>query len=432
MGFDAHTHFVSVADAIGSAGCPIPDCGHSWIPTLPPVVLEQWPVAHHVETEAATTVGHWRSYGSIHYQGLHFGQRAHSLRTIVDLPRRTPTPLVLALGIHPDETGDLTALEENGWTLIDPDEVARLPQDYARFVRGSWAELGVAKAGYVVSGSGWFSDRSACYLASGRPVVAQDTGFGRRLPVGAGLLAFSSADDAVGGAGGDRGRLRPPSRRGARGRGGAPGLGPRPRVAAGGAGAVTTGLSDRDLLELARERCGVPPDAALERSDYRYATSAPLEELRFTAADGAEVRLILKDLNRGRLLGKAAGAKPEFLHEPGSRGRDLPPHPRARLARPSLRRGLDDRSGRGRLAAHREGPRGRAVAGGRYRGVGGGRSPGRAGCTLGSPRRCDELRAANPAPARARRGVVRDLERPCARRPRRVERFPRRRAAAGP
>ena len=197
MGFGAHTHFVSVADAIGSPGCPIPDCGLSWIPTLPPVVLEQWPAADRLETEAATTVGHWRSYGSIHHEGLHFGQRAHSLRTIMDLPRRTGTPLALALGIHPDETSDLAALEENGWTLVDPDEVARLPDDYARFVRGSWAELGVAKLGYVVSDSGWFSDRSACYLASGRPVVAQDTGFGRRLPVSAGLFAFSSADEAA-------------------------------------------------------------------------------------------------------------------------------------------------------------------------------------------------------------------------------------------
>src|SRR5262249_37869792 len=101
--------------------------------------------------------------------------------------------------IHPDETRDIEALEENGWALLDPAEVAPTPDDYRRFVQGSWAEFGLTKLGYVAAGSGWFSDRSACYLASGRPVLAQDTGFGRRLPIGAGLLAFSDADDVVAG-----------------------------------------------------------------------------------------------------------------------------------------------------------------------------------------------------------------------------------------
>ena len=199
MRFDAHTHFVSVADSIGAPGSPIPDCGRDWLPTLPPVVLEEWPVAPGpaAAPETLTTVGHWRSYGSIHHAGVHYGQRAHSLRPLVELPRRTDARFELALGIHPDEVDDLAALERNGWGLTDPARVAATPDDYRRFVQGSWAELGIAKLGYVVSDSGWFSDRSACYLASGRPVVAQDTGFGRRLPVGAGLLAFTDTDSAA-------------------------------------------------------------------------------------------------------------------------------------------------------------------------------------------------------------------------------------------
>jgi hypothetical protein len=197
MRFDAHTHFVSVADAIGEPGCPIPTCGREWLPTLPPVVLDEWPVANRLERAAATTVGHWRSYGSVHHDGVHYGQKAHSLRTLIDLPRRAPGRFELALAIHPDETEDLAALRENGWVLLDPAEVAASPGDYRRFVQGSWAELGVAKLGYVVSRSGWFSDRSACYLASGRPVIAQDTGFRRRLPAGEGLFAFSTADGVV-------------------------------------------------------------------------------------------------------------------------------------------------------------------------------------------------------------------------------------------
>ncbi len=86
---------------------------------------------------------------------------------------------------------------ENGWELIDPDVVAGTPDDYRRFVRGSWAEIGIAKSGYVSSRCGWFSDRSACYLASGRPVVAQDTGFSEVLPTGEGLFAFSEVDGAI-------------------------------------------------------------------------------------------------------------------------------------------------------------------------------------------------------------------------------------------
>jgi hypothetical protein len=197
MHLDAHTHFVSVADAIGQPGCPIPTCGRDWLPTLPPVVLDEWPVATRLERRASTTVGHWRSYGSVHHEGAHYGQKAHSLRPLVDLPRRTPGRFALALAIHPDEAADLAALRANGWTLLDPAAVASTPDDYRRFVQGSWAEFGLAKSGYVVSGSGWFSDRSACYLASARPVIAQDTGFGRRLSTGAGLFAFSGADDVV-------------------------------------------------------------------------------------------------------------------------------------------------------------------------------------------------------------------------------------------
>jgi hypothetical protein len=198
MGFDRHTHCVSVGVRIGAEDCPIPTLGRTWIPTLPPVALAHWPAAAGAPArDAFTGVGHWRSYGSIEHGGVHYGQRAHSLRGLVELPRRSPARFELALGIHPDEVDDLRALRENGWLLLDPAEVAATPAAYADFVRGSKAELSVAKSGYVASRSGWFSDRSACYLASGRPVVAQDTGFGDSLPVGEGLLAFATTEEAA-------------------------------------------------------------------------------------------------------------------------------------------------------------------------------------------------------------------------------------------
>jgi hypothetical protein len=198
MGLDLHTHFLTVGQCVGREGSPIPDCGRTWIPTLPPVVLEHWPVGlDPPRRDAFTSVGHWRSYGSIEYGGIQYGQRAHSLRDLIDLPRRIDSSFQLALGIHPNEKPDLEALEVNGWELLDPGQVAATPDDYADFVSGSKAELSVAKSGYVASRSGWFSDRSACYLASGRPVVAQETGFSGFLPTGEGLLAFATAAEAA-------------------------------------------------------------------------------------------------------------------------------------------------------------------------------------------------------------------------------------------
>ena len=198
MGMDLHTHWVTVGQLVGAQGTPIPSCGYDWIATLPPVALAHWPAASEPPTrDAFTTVGHWRSYGSIEHGGIHYGQRAHSLRDLVELPRLGEARFQLALGIHPDEVEDLAALRANGWQLLDPYEVAASPASYAEFIRGSKGELSIAKSGYVASRSGWFSDRSAAYLASGRPVVAQETGFGEVLPTGEGLLAFSSSEEAA-------------------------------------------------------------------------------------------------------------------------------------------------------------------------------------------------------------------------------------------
>jgi hypothetical protein len=156
-------------------------------------------VAGSAVREGLTTVGNWRSYGSIERDGVRYGQKAHSYRPFFGLPTRLPLPVYAGLAIHPDERDDLDALAENGWQLLDSGEVAGTPERYREFVQGSWAELGIAKEGYVVSNSGWFGDRSVCYLASGRPVLAQETGFSAFLPVGEGLIPFETIDDAVAG-----------------------------------------------------------------------------------------------------------------------------------------------------------------------------------------------------------------------------------------
>jgi hypothetical protein len=197
MRLAGHTHFATVGLAIGRDGCAVPTCGVEWIHSLPPVVLEHWPPANAVSRDALTTIANWRSYGSLHHDGVFYGQKAHSFRRLIDLPRRTRRKFSVALSIHVDEKSDLQALHANGWELLDPREVAGTPVKYRQFIAGSFAEIAVAKEGYVTPKCGWFSDRSVCFLASGRPVVAQQTGFERYLPTGEGLLGFSDVEEAA-------------------------------------------------------------------------------------------------------------------------------------------------------------------------------------------------------------------------------------------
>ncbi len=197
MHLEAHTDFVTIARAMGQPDCRIPACGKTWITTFQPIVLEHWPVAERIRYDALTTIANWRGYGSVEQDGVLYGQKAHSLRRFMRLPLQTACKFMLALAIHPGEVQDLQALHANGWELLDPREVAGTPQQYREFIQASKAEFGIAKSGYETARAGWFSDRSICYLASGRPVLAQETGYSRFLPTGEGLLPFTGCDDAL-------------------------------------------------------------------------------------------------------------------------------------------------------------------------------------------------------------------------------------------
>jgi hypothetical protein len=196
VGLAGHTHFATIGLALGKAGCDIPTCDRTWITTRQPVVLSEWPQAARVTQDAFTTVANWRGYGSITYKGVFYGQKVHAWRGLMSLPEKTTESIVVALAIHPDEQRDLALLAAHGWTLVDPSKVTDTPARYRAFVQGSKGEIGVAKGGYAASRCGWFSDRSVCYLASGRPVVAQDTGFSRFLPTGEGLFTFETTEEA--------------------------------------------------------------------------------------------------------------------------------------------------------------------------------------------------------------------------------------------
>jgi hypothetical protein len=197
-GHDAH---VTIGERIGRADCTIPTCGLDWITTPQPVLLDGWPVAPlPPRDDVFTTVGRWRgAYGPVDFEGHRYGLRVHEFRRFAGLPRATGARFELALDIDAAETADLALLGDGGWRLVDPARAGGTPAGYRAFIEASSAEFMVAKGMYVDSASGWFSERSICYLASGRPVLAQDTGLGDLYPLGAGLLAFSTLDEAVAG-----------------------------------------------------------------------------------------------------------------------------------------------------------------------------------------------------------------------------------------
>ncbi len=195
-GYDAH---VTIGLNIGRPDCTIPTCGLDWIVTPQPVVLEWWPPSK-TPGESFTTIASWRgAYGPVEFQGKSYGLRVHQFRRFVDLPRLTGRPFELALAIHPSETRELALLSDKGWSLVDPQIVAGDPLSYRGYIERSRAEFSVAKDIYVQTQGGWISDRSLCYLASGKSVLAQETGFSRHYPTGEGLLTFSTLEEAVAG-----------------------------------------------------------------------------------------------------------------------------------------------------------------------------------------------------------------------------------------
>lgn len=207
-----HDSFVTVGANVGGPGCAVPTCGRTWLTTPPPVVLEQWP-ATWVHDGAFRSVASWRGpFDPVEFGGRIYGLRAHEFRAFADLPRLAGGGLEVALDIDPADADDRRRLLEGGWVLSDPGAVAGDPWSYREFVQQAAGEFSVAKAMYVQSGSGWFSDRSVCFLASGKPVVTQETGWTSYYPSGEGLLAYGDAPGAAGAIGEVRGHYRRHSR----------------------------------------------------------------------------------------------------------------------------------------------------------------------------------------------------------------------------
>jgi Glycosyl transferases group 1 len=189
-----HHTFFTFGENRGRPGCSMPEDGFPWQPTRQPVVLDLWSADEGNADAPWTTVMQWDSYRVRTYEGREFGMKSASFDPYRPLPTLVPETFELALG---SENAPRAQLRAAGWRLCDPQSVAGTPGGYREYLRRSKGEWSVAKHGYVSSNCGWFSERSAAYLACGRPAIVQDTGFSRFFETGRGLFAFSTPEEAV-------------------------------------------------------------------------------------------------------------------------------------------------------------------------------------------------------------------------------------------
>jgi hypothetical protein len=195
---NTHDIHFSYAECLSSEF--VPPTGHRWVPTRAPIVLSEWPPSGPPARDVFTTIMNWTSYNAETYGGKTFGQKDVEFQRFLDLPSLVaPTVLELAIGAGKNDPTPYEVLRGKGWQLVDPLEVCHDLDSMRIYTTSSKAEWSIAKHGYVAGRSGWFSERSARYLAAARPVVVQDTGFSRVLPVGEGILPFNSVGQAVAG-----------------------------------------------------------------------------------------------------------------------------------------------------------------------------------------------------------------------------------------
>jgi hypothetical protein len=189
---DRCEHLFTTGQRIGADDCPIPTAGRSWGKTVLPVALDYWPPAKNEPASHFTSIMQWRSYHDIVYKGVTYGNKEKEFPKFIELPRATEQRFCIAL-----TGGDPEYLTKHDWEVRPGWITSISPDSYRKFIQESRAEFGVAKHGYIESRSGWFSDRSACYLASGRPVLVQDTGQRDWLPVGEGIVTFRNFKEAL-------------------------------------------------------------------------------------------------------------------------------------------------------------------------------------------------------------------------------------------
>jgi hypothetical protein len=196
--FKTHDVFFSVGLNIGTPYSPIPHCGLTWHHILPPVVPECWPFHIDLACQHFTTIASWGGHGDVEYRGEWYRSKYEEFRQFAELPRQTKQKFEVALRRHTEDDPGVQLLKAMAWRVYPATQITDL-YAYQSYIQASRAEIGIAKNAYVKACSGWFSDRAAHYLACGKPVLAQATGFERHLPTGRGLLVFNDMDQAVAG-----------------------------------------------------------------------------------------------------------------------------------------------------------------------------------------------------------------------------------------
>ena len=192
---DAHDVHFTFGERLTDA---VPATAYDWRPTRQPIVLSEWR-ASPSRPDVFSTIMNWRTrFKTSGHDRRTFGEKDVELMRFIDLPKLV-APAVLELAVDPGKRGEapLDLLASKGWRLVDPRKACASLDDYNSYIGSSTAEWSVAKNGYVRASPGWFSERSACYLAAGRPVVVQDTGFSAVLPVGEGIVPFTTVEEAA-------------------------------------------------------------------------------------------------------------------------------------------------------------------------------------------------------------------------------------------
>jgi hypothetical protein len=196
LGLDQYRFFFTVGQNVGRPEFTIPTRGIAWEPILPPVVLDLWPPRIDPSCERVSTIGDWHGSQYADFEGERYGGKREEFIRFLDVSKRAQRPIEVALCMFQHDYEDLGLLHRNDWVVRDPYLYAGDPDSYREFIQFSRAEFSVAKSGYVKSRSGWFSDRTACYLASGKPAVVQSTQLREHVPIGTGLLTFETVEEA--------------------------------------------------------------------------------------------------------------------------------------------------------------------------------------------------------------------------------------------
>ena len=190
-----HDTLFTFGESVGSSDCDVPVERFKWLPTRQPVVMDLW-VSSPIGGDTYTTITTWHNKGKdLEYRGdTWYWTKDREFEKFLSLPSKRSVRLELAATVPPDVAG---MLNRHGWAVRDSIDLSRSTKQYRQYIGQSRGEFTVARDQYVRPRTGWFSDRTACYLAAGRPVITQETGFSRHLSSGKGLFGFTTMEDIV-------------------------------------------------------------------------------------------------------------------------------------------------------------------------------------------------------------------------------------------